>query len=291
MQRSDLAAAALCGLLVTTGAAVPPEAGNDGARLTVLLDRMKRVATLYRDLALKFECTEAIQYRVSGSEDWNPPTGYVKLSYLYERDDEGRLQDCRMWPKSITNAGNYRCVAPAEYKVPLYLNNAYSWIFVFLDVRQPWHEFRIHGDDKALGRPAVVVDFAPRGMIRAEFNDWYGRAWIDRDTYQFLRVEAYLPDDFKAKQELEQARLRPPKADEEGPNFEIESVVTEFGEVRNGMRFASRVLLRRSRYLWETDYKEKVSIQVEQTYTRYRFYDVATSEAIQKIVKGEPASP
>jgi hypothetical protein len=290
MQRGAPAVAALAAVLA--GGAAPPAEPQDSARLTAFLARMQRVAALYRDLALKFECTETIQYRVSGSE-WKPPTGYVKLSYLYERDAHGQLKDCRMWPKSITNAGNLRCVAPSEYKVPLYLNNAYSWIFAFLEQRQQWQDFRIAGEETALGRPAVVVEFAPRGVIRPQINDWYGRAWIDRDTYQFLAVEAYLPDDWQAKLglERERERLESSAPQREGPDFEVQAVVTEFGEVRNGMRFASRVVMRRLEYRWSSGYKEKELVRVEQKYSKYRFYDVATSEAIERIVNAPSQTP
>src|SRR5262245_24499096 len=131
MRRFGLAAFVLCTCLAGTSVA-PAERQSGLPPLAALLDRMRRVATLYRDRALKFECTEAIQYRAV-REDRSPPTGYVKLSYLYERDAEGRLQDCRMWKKSITNGSSLRCVDPFEYHVPMYLSNAYSWIFVFLE--------------------------------------------------------------------------------------------------------------------------------------------------------------
>jgi hypothetical protein len=165
------------------------------------------------------------------------------------------------------------------------LSNAYLWIFAFRHDRRPLHEFRIVSDDVALGRPAVVVDYEPRDVIRRNINDWYARVWIDRDTHQLLRVVGYQPEFWKAKQALEAAkratRDKAPRMD-----YQIETVTTEFDAVKHGMRFASRVELRRSRYSWAKDFKEKKLLDVVQTYQDYRFYNVATEEAIQGMVDG-----
>lgn len=263
------------------GGAAADAAGPDDARLTALLDRMERVAALYHRMALRFECKETIEHRWHG-EGLN---GRHKFSYLYERDELGRFEDCRTSTTGVTGAKDVRCENPDEYKIPLYLSNAYLWIFAFRHDRQPLHEFRIVSDDIALGRPAVVVDYGPRDVIRHDVNDWYARVWIDRDTSQLLRVVGYQPGFWKVKQALEAAK-QATRDDSPRTDYEIERVTTEFDEVKHGMRFASRVELRRSRYSWAMGFKEKKLLDVVQTYRNYRFYNVATEEAIQGMVDG-----
>ncbi|MBZ5640590.1 MAG: hypothetical protein LAO51_17780 [Acidobacteriia bacterium] len=267
----------------------PKAAATDDSRLADLLARMARVARLYRDVALKFECTETIEYKAR--EDWDPPSGYVKFSYVYERDTEGRLEDCRLWRKSVTNGRTVRCVEPDDYRIPLYLRNAYLFIFAFLEDRQPWHEYRIVGEESVSGRPAIVVDYGPGNVVRANFNDWYGRAWIDRDGYQLLKVLAYRPNSWAAKQQFEKARAASPGGKPDTKEYELEWVVTEFGREMNGMRFVSEVQLHRARYRWVADFREEKLLDVRQTYRRYRFYHVASREEIEGLVEGRtPAS-
>ena len=183
--RIPVIALLVLGCSVRGGPAADP---TEDPRLADLLAHMSRVASLYRALALRFECTETLEY--TAREDWPSRSGFARFSYLYQRDEEGRFEDCRLYRTTLTTAERSRCVLPDEPGMPLYLRNAYLWILAFSDTRRPWHEYRIAGEQAVLGRPAILVEFGPRGAVRPGVNDWYGRAWIDRDTYQLLRVHA-----------------------------------------------------------------------------------------------------
>lgn len=274
----------LCAVGCSFGAG-PKDAAIPDSRLEGLLARLARVARLYRDMALKFECTETIDYRAR--EDWQPSSGYVKFSYLYERDAKGKFEDCRLWRKFGGSAGHARCVNPDEYRIPLYLSNAYLWIFAFLEERQPWHEYRIVGEETVLGRPSVVVEYGPGSVIRAGLNDWYGRAWIDRESSQLLKVQAYRPEYWVAKRRVERASQEPADDRTATREYEVEWVLTEFDTERNGMRFVSEVQLHRARYREIADYKEEKLIDVRQTYTSYRFFRVASRDEVKGIVEGK----
>lgn len=267
--------------------AVPAAEAGD-PRLTELLSRTSRVASLYRELALKFECTETLEYEAH--EDWTPRSGYAKFSYLYDRDATGRFEDCRLPRKGLTRSEKTRCVLPDDYRIPAYLSNAYLWIFAFLEKRQAGHEYRLAGEETVLGRPSLVVDYGPKGEVRANFNDWYGRAWIDRESGQLLRVRAFRPKHWQAKRELDRARTAAPDDDAAAKEYEVEWVVTEFDQEKGGLRFASEVEIHRARYRRIAGYKEERLLDVRQTYAKYRLYQVASREEIRRIVEGGPAS-
>jgi len=52
-----------------------------------------------------------------------------------------------------------------------------------------------------LERDAIVVAFAAQPPFRVGANDWFGKAWVDAESYQLLRVEAMTPADVEAKAE------------------------------------------------------------------------------------------
>src|SRR5678816_1572077 len=89
-----------------------------------------------------------------------------------------------------------REVHPEDYRVPAFLESAYLWAFTFRADRQPLFQFERLGDESVDGRAAVVIQFVPRAPIRKKLNDWAGYAWIDRETSQILKVEAYSPEDW-----------------------------------------------------------------------------------------------
>mgnify|MGYP001060058022 CR=1 FL=1 len=280
--RIPVIALLVLGCSVRGGPAADP---TEDPRLADLLAHMSRVASLYRALALRFECTETLEY--TAREDWPSRSGFARFSYLYQRDEEGRFEDCRLYRTTLTTAERSRCVLPDEPGMPLYLRNAYLWILAFSDTRRPWHEYRIAGEQAVLGRPAILVEFGPRGAVRPGVNDWYGRAWIDRDTYQLLRVHALRPQYQHAKEALERARMTNVNGGTRAAEYEVESVETEFGEEKNGMRFVSEIRLHVARYRWVKDYREEALLDVRQTYRDYRFFRIASREEIGAIVRGE----
>ena len=121
-----------------------------------------------------------------------------RFRYLYRYSDEQQsLLDFRV-PRHgdaetlLTEANR---VGLDSYGLPIYLLRAYSWVFIFHEDKQALYRYTLSGEDRALHRPAWRVEFEPIPPIQADYNDWFGAAWIDRETYQLLHVEAQRPED------------------------------------------------------------------------------------------------
>lgn len=249
-----------------------------------MLERLSRVAELYRDRALGFACTETIT--VTG-----PSSRRVQFGYVFIKDETGRLRDYRTWKSGATAKDRGKEVDPRDYKIDRYLASAYLWVFVFRSDRQPLYRYRLVGEDEVFGRHALEIEFIPKGPIIRDTNDWAGFAWIDAATSQVLRFETYSPLDWNARvqrgKDLDAAPTRDPH-DEGGP-YEIERIVTDFDQVKNGMRFPSHVELETTRstvvYGQGTDaLRERTLVKVTQDYSGFQFFTIRSVDAIQKFV-------
>lgn len=250
------------------------------------LTRLARVAELYRDTALGFACLETIEYR-------GKRTGRIKFSYLFIHDEDGRFRDYRTWRAGTTANARGTEVNPTDYHVPRFLESAYLWAFVFRSDRQALHAFHDLGDGVALDRPATKLGFQPKGTVQKGLNDWVGIAWIDRETSQILKVEAWTPEDWNRRVERDAAMTdaRGHDLGWESDPYDIESIVTEYSVVKNGMRFPGRVTIVRSVSTvlgGERDFplRERELLRVTQKYSDYEFFSVRTREEIQRIVAG-----
>jgi len=138
-------------------------------------------------------------------------------------------------------------------------------------------------------RPIPVI-FSPIFPIEPRVNDWYGTAWIDVETAQLLKLEAHSPDDHNRLEAME----RHARGDTiDSWDYEIESVTTWFETEVGGLRFPSRVELRRVKHHLERGKKgwkivpERV-FRVDQSYRHYEFFGVSTKEQAGSVVGGEP---
>jgi hypothetical protein len=280
-------AAILIALSASAGAAQPPPRA-----FAVPLERLARVAELYRDTALSFSCLETIVSTGEGSHR-------IQFAYLFVNEN-GKLRDYRTWPSATTTKSRGEEVEPRNYKVPRYLASAYLWAFVFRSDRQPRYRLKLLGDDEALGRPAIKIKFVPVPPVYKDVNDWAGFAWVDRQTSQILRVEAYTPADWNKRLHLAEdvvaAPARLPK-DEPDPCV-IDRVITEFDVVKNGLRFPSHVELSttQSRVVYGSSdpLRERILERVTQDYSKFEFFSVRASDQITRYVDDNvplPAAP
>ena len=251
------------------------------------LSRLARVAELYRDTALSFACEETIEYRGKDS-------GRIQFSYIFIHDENKKFRDYRTWRTGTTAATKGEEVDPANYRVPRFLQSAYLWAFVFRKDRQPHHSFFNLGKGEALGRPAVKIGFQPKDKLMKGWNDWTGIAWVDAETSQFLKVEAWTPEHWNRKVQMEADIEAAPSEDLlwESPRYDIETIVTEFSVVKNGMRFPGKVTIDRTvstvlggSRQWRT--RDRDVHHVTQEYSKYEFFSVRTAEEIQRIVEAD----
>ena len=257
----------------------------DPQALETVLERLDRVASLYRDKALQFTCDETITYDTGTSIKTH------EFTYIYLCSDDDRLLDSREPRGRAAEARPKKREQERleNYGLPMYVLRAYSWLFLFEKAKQQQHRYELLGDGEALGRPAIGVRFEAIPPYQDGVNEWSGTAWVDRETWQPLRVDAILAAELWLKELLEQ-QMKGSVVPSSRAN--VTWVVTEFDIEKNGMHFPSRVVSKRARYHVEMvgempSMKERPVFEITQSYENYRFFGVRTQEEISKTVRGE----
>ena len=236
-----------------------------------VLQKLGRVATLYRDTALRFTCDETIYFSGYGS----PQIHRFKYIYRYSDADE-RLLDYRTarGRAERKSAKKQEKARLANYGLPTFLQRAYSWVFVFYPPHQQKFRYEIVGLDETGGVKTLRIRFEAIPPYENGINEWRGTAWIDRKNYQMVRVEA-----------------PPEPSSPRGGSYTFTEVVTEFDVLKNGMRFPGRVVMKNATHVVNATHKvsvrESPNFTITQTYGRYRFFGVRTAEQIQRIVEGD----
>ena len=274
---------ALMGLVFLGSTTTHPEVqARKDLPLADLLSRLSRVAKLYRDSALRFACDEEITGSALGGKSY-------RFEYVYAYSPSEGFKDHRIDPTKRSR----REVDLNAYRLPQFLRRAYSWAFIFSESAQKRHRYEVLGEDRLFERAAFKLRFEPIPPYQENLNDWFGTAWIDRDTFQILRVEALRADQYEKKKEFESeiGNASTYRLWGRRKNYLIEETSTDFSVEKNGMRFPGAVLIVLSRYVIpgrdETQrYQESTVYRIGQTYTNYQFFTVRTREDIQGIVSG-----
>jgi hypothetical protein len=261
--------------------ALPAPGVAGGTGLEGLLDRLGRVAGLYHDTALQFSCDEEI----TGTGLADAP---YRFEYIYVYSASQGLRDYR----TVPGVNPPHEVDPNAYRIPQFLRRAYSWVFVFGAAARKHHRYAIVGEDNALGRAALKVTFEPIPPFRRDVNEWYGTAWVDRETFQILKVEALKREEQRKQRELEEDLASPP-GNGRRKRHRIERVTTEFSVEKNGMRFPGKVAIALTEFVVPGEgapFDESPVYRIEQNYTNYRFFSVRTRDEIRALVSG-PSRP
>jgi len=277
--RTSLLAAAI--LLGGHSLAAPAEAMG----LPELLMGMDRASRLYLDTALRFTCDETI---TAPSQDAHLVGHY---QYIFVHKPDGSLQNYRM----STGKGMRPEVDPGKLGFQHFLERAYFWVLIFNASRQKQFRYEALGGSEALGVRALMIRFEPIPPYREAINDWFGTAWVDPETFQILKVEAMKADKHEnwenLKRDLE--LLTAGNKELAGRYYEIQTAKTEFGMVKNGMRFPSRAEVVSSLYtLSKAILPDRATLTKKertiQTYKRYKFYGVRTREEVRSMLHTGP---
>jgi hypothetical protein len=251
----------------------------------------RAVAALYQDAALRLRfARRPITY--SGASD-----GSHRIRvHLHPRErtpprlsDVGRPARPHPIAARRSTRGATTCPAYSRERVPILP-------FVFRADRQPLHRrFFNLGEDEALGRKAFKVGpIQPKGRIKIGENDWVGNRVVSTARRaSFLKVEAWSPADWdkRAKREQELADARSKKSSWESDVYDFETIKVEFGIVKNGMRFPSKVTIVRteSKVLGgerEFQTSEHEILRVTAGILGYEFFSVRSSEEILRSFPG-----
>ena len=258
-----------------------PQTTSEAPGLPELLMGMDRASHLYLDTALGFTCDETITEPLIGA----PRIRHFQYIFVHEPD--GSLQDYRM----SKGKGERPEVDPGKLGFNHFLKRAFFWVLIFNSKRQKLFRYEGLGEAEALGVKAQMIRFEPIPPYQEAINDWFGTAWVDPETFQILRVQAMKADKHEnwenLKRDLELATAGEEKP--AGRYYEIQTARTEFGMVKNGMRFPTRAEIVTSLYsLSKAVLPARANLAREQrtvqTYKRYKFYGVRTQEEIRSLL-------
>jgi len=261
-----------------------PQTSPEAPGLPELLMGMDRASRLYLDTALRFTCDETITEPFSAAR-------IRHFQYIFVHEPGGSLQDYRM----NKGKGVRPEVDPAKLGFNHFLTRAYFWVLIFNSKRQRLFHYEGLGEAEALGVKAQMIHFEPIPPYKEAINDWFGTAWVDPETFQILRVQAMKADKHENWENLKRDLELPTAGDEEPAArfYEIQTASTEFGMVKNGMRFPSRAEVVSSLYsLSKAALPARVHLAWEertvQTYKHYKFFGVRTREEIQSLLHPGP---
>ena len=149
--------------------ALVPAAGADPPvpeSLDLVLERLDRVAQLYRDSALEFTCDESVTYfaRFQRRTD--------RFRYLYSFHEGVGLTDRRLPRRGKQARGESDMQEPVAHWG---LERAYSWAFVFQASLRERYAYELVGARKVHGIPALGVQFEPRPPFERGINDLRGK--------------------------------------------------------------------------------------------------------------------
>ena len=287
-------------MLLGTGAAQAAADTRPAPPLDELLRGMDRASFLYLDTALRFACTETIVESGMGAAK-----RVHRFEYLFVYDKKHGFQDYR----TLRQGKDRRRVDPDEEGVGLFLERAYMWVLLFNRTRQGKYHYQTLDIETIDDVATVQVRFQPIPPYQEGINDWIGTAWVDPSTYQIVKVEAMKIKNFEAFTGMqkdasevhplpERPRFKHQAKSQvllEGPGrrYRIEWVTTEFSVLKNGMRFPGEVRLTSILYYLakrpEDNRPDEVSrIESKQSYTKYSFYAVRTSEEVRSILSSIP---
>ncbi len=288
------------------------ESAASPVSLDVVLERMARVADLYNDNALRFSCDEEITYTHFASSGRVQDRRRYNLQYMYtyvqgsesttdaEGTRRGGLADYRTIRDENADDGTYREIQLEDLALPNYLKRDYSWAFIFEEARQGLYQFEILGEESVHGADAFILGFDPIPPYVRTVNDWFGKVWIDKESFQLLRVEAHssdaLTDDGKAEGEEEEKDVY------RAQTFTVTRITTDFAIEKNGMRFPSHAVLTASVSqrlaeaanllatitgdMEEYDGEVRTVFRVDQVYDHYRFFNVRSETEVRDLVMG-----
>jgi len=255
----------------------------DPPALPEILIGLDRASRLYLDTALHFTCNETITVPFEGAHRVG------RFQYIFVHGPDGAFLDYRM-PRG---KGVRQEADPGKLGFQSYLQRAYFWVLVFNSARQRHFHYTALGKGEALGVMAQLIRFEPIPPYREAINDWFGTAWVDPQTFQILRVQAMKADKHETWERMRRdLELRTAGDEESGRYYEIQTATTEFGMVKNGMRFPSRAEVVSSLYYFSKSWPDQAVLAREertvQVYKGYRFFGVRTKDEVRDLLHPLP---
>jgi hypothetical protein len=292
-RRCAHAAALLPALLFPAAAAAPFPPGPDTPaaqalreeqeKLSALLEALAKRSETYRAAMLRFLCDETLIRSEFDTKDGHRQSEQVvKSDYLLARGRSGELVERRRVTHGRPGAG-WDGSLPRQ---PL----PYQWTLMFTPYYQKLFNFRLAGQEVVHFRLATVIEFSAILPFTdgSTITQWAGRAYVDAETLDLLRIEAEPPSqEMKLDQEQDRYRRsmrlanlplrRRPRAHE----HEV-----DFNYVKEQLRLPGLAITRR--YVVPDADSRALQSQTLQIFADYRLFRVETDERLKAIRDSAP---
>jgi hypothetical protein len=256
---------------------------EEQAKLQKLLASLASASEKYQAGALRFVCEETlIRSEFDTGSGRREKERVNRSEYLLAREADGRVVEQR---RPLAGGGG---VPPAE---KLGQPEPFLWSLLFAPRNQLLFNYRLAGQEVVHFRLATVIEFnAILPFIDgSEITQWSGRAYVDAETLDLLRVEAE-PSGQEIRLEAatrayHQAFRLAGVPLQRRPRVHLHEV--DFAYERDKLRLPSLSITRR---FVATDTEQRaLQSQLMQIFADYRMFQVETEETIRKMQ--DPARP
>jgi len=262
------------------------QASGPDERLARILERTSAYCARLERAALDFTCIEKIleetftppEIRPDTAVDTNVSTGRLSYSYqnlkrsyrnTYVYDYQFVRKDTRKTEKRILiqENGRKKKVEDAELStLSVRVENAlFGPIGLLGEQWQAKHDYKIIGEETQKGKKVVVIEAVPKPSL--DGPHCYGRIWVQEEDASILKIswEQTSVGNFALVEQTARSLDAEPRL----------TSVTEFGVLKNGIRFPSKDTTEEA-YELKGEKKPFVKSLTTIRYTDYKFFTVET---------------
>lgn len=248
------------------------------------VDEILTAAAIYcerlENAVLYFVCREEIIEKINFSKDialiyqarrpggrWmrtQVPRRRVKNTYVYDfqfirRDNQ--IQETR---SLLEENGKKKSEEDASLKTQRFIfkNVVLGPVGILSKRWQPYHDYKIIGEDEINGLPAVILNAVPKPIHKMDFL--FGKVWIDKKNFDILRIE-WSPKRIGNFATFERRGLKYKSE----PNI---TLISEFLVEKNDIRFPNYFFIEEA-YI-DKKGKKFIRSETEVTYKEFKFFTV-----------------
>jgi hypothetical protein len=268
---------AIGSLALSRGATGGPLAASDPPfPLDPVIEQLTRRAASYEKAALGFSCDETVRVgSFSARSGESTKEDQTRYNYLYEGDPQSGFQEIRYL---LDENGTPRETRLADPDLPI--PGAYDWALLFTAKHKPYFRFEAGGEEIVGIHATRIVVFRGAAAWKGggEVEEWSGRIWADRETGDFVKIEAtpnrqdeLLPLEMTKWQKGIRLGGVPLKKQPRGYRYELFFAVEKFG-----LTFPSEAVTRL--FTVTPQGQEEIRKRITQTFSNYVFFNVHSDQ-------------
>ncbi len=268
------------------GLTTPPDPAPVVDTFDAALPLLDRRAAMYEKAALGFSCDETvIEGKFSSRTGENKREQKTHYDYLYEGNPETGFREVRMRPSSGGDPQDTRQVDP-DLSAP----GAYDWALLFTPRYRDHFRFELAGQEQVGFHRTLVIGFRGTKTFERgrEIPEWSGRAWVDSETGNFVKVEA-TPNDqdellpLRTAEWMKGLRIAgvPVKHQPRGYHYQLLFTVEKFGLLFPGEAETRLFAL-------TTSGEEEIRERIAQKFRNYVFFGVHSAEEFAGTTPSPP---